>query len=299
MKLIVIGSKGFIGSYLVNALTVHKGNEVWECDVVTDYVNPRYFLLDATNSDFKSIFREEKFDACINCSGAASVPASIVDPQRDFVLNAANVYKLIDAIRALNPECKLINLSSAAVYGSPDKLPVSEKTELRPISPYGIHKKMAEDICREFRQIYGVRSCSLRLFSAYGDGLKKQLFWDVFQKSRGKDKIELYGTGNESRDFVHVRDICKLIAIVLRQDQYYDASPINVGSGKEYTIREVVELFLNSMGWEGEINFIGQPRKGDPNNWCADISRSLSMGYKPEVSMKDGLLQYANWVKSL
>ncbi len=100
MNILIIGSKGFIGSHCVKYFS--KKHNVWECDVVPDYVSKNYFIVDATNADYNDIFQQQEFDVCINCSGASSVPDSIEKPQRDFILNTVNVYKQLDAIRRFN-----------------------------------------------------------------------------------------------------------------------------------------------------------------------------------------------------
>ena len=79
--------------------------------------------------DFYIFFKQKQFDVCINCSGAASVPESVINPISDFHLNVVNVFKILDAIREYNPECKFLNLSSASVYGKPEKLPINEGLE--------------------------------------------------------------------------------------------------------------------------------------------------------------------------
>ncbi|HEU4610026.1 MAG TPA: NAD-dependent epimerase/dehydratase family protein, partial [Chitinophagaceae bacterium] len=83
MKILIIGSKGFIGSHVLQYFSAKEGIICWGCDVVVDYVAERYILLDSTNSDFNEILEEHVFDVCINCSGAASVPDSLQHPFRD------------------------------------------------------------------------------------------------------------------------------------------------------------------------------------------------------------------------
>ena len=96
MNILVIGSKGFIGQQLKKFL-INNNHTVWGADVVVDYVHPeQYFLIDASNADYHAIFQETQFDICINCSGAASVPDSLLHPLRDYNLNTANVFKLLD-----------------------------------------------------------------------------------------------------------------------------------------------------------------------------------------------------------
>jgi len=183
MRILIIGSKGFIGSHCYKYFSEKEYN-VSGCDVVIDYTEKKYFLIVASNSDFHTIFEKNSFDVCINCSGAANVSDSIKNPRRDFFLNTVNVFSILYASREYNPTCKFLNISSAAVYGRPIGLPIVESFKLNPISPYGIHKKISEEICSEFYNQFNINTCSIRIFSAFGPGLKKQLFWDIYKKSK-------------------------------------------------------------------------------------------------------------------
>lgn len=294
MKILIIGSKGFIGSHAVKYFQ-KQGYEVWGCDVMVDYVAERYFLIDTTNADFHTILEHNTFDVCLNCSGAASVPDSLKNPIRDYQLNTVNVYTILDAIRLYQPACKFINLSSAAVYGNPSVLPIKETSNLRPLSPYGWHKLQAEQICQEFYSFYKIPTCSLRIFSAYGEGLKKQLFWDLAQKIQVNNTINLFGTGEESRDFIHVSDLIRAIDIIISKSNF-NGEQINVANGEEIPIKEVVACFYNNWNEKIDYLFSGQERKGDPNNWVADISILKSMGYKSEVTVQEGLRKYYEWI---
>ena len=293
MKILIIGSKGFIGAHCVAYFS--EAHEVWQCDVVSDYVTQNYFTVDATNANFTDIFEKHIFDVCINCSGAASVPDSIKNPQRDFALNVLNVYKQLDAIRKYNPKCKYINFSSAAVYGNPKSLPIKEDAIANPISPYGYHKKMAEDVCEVFYQNYNVPTCSLRVFSAYGPGLQKQLFWDLNKKASNSNIVDLFGTGKESRDFIYITDLLKAVNLVILKSKF-NAEIINVASGKELYIKDVVSVFYSLINGEVNFNFLGQKREGDPSNWKADISKIEGYGFKSEFSIEEGLKEYVKWL---
>ena len=292
MKILIIGSKGFIGSYLVHYF--ESNHEVWQCDVVTDYTTPRYMLIDASNSDFSAIFEEQFFDVCINCSGAASVPDSLKHPYRDFLLNTANVYAILNAIHTHNKACKFINLSSAAVYGNPQILPVAESAQIAPMSPYGRHKMMAEAICREFAEEFGVSTCSLRIFSAFGNGLRKQIFWDMNRKMTDTKEATFFGTGEESRDFIHIQDIAQVVNLVI-ENASFKGEAINVANGEATTIRDAVNLFAHLKGYQGQIVFNGTVREGDPRFWKADISILKGWGYKPSVTLEQGLKSYIQW----
>lgn len=294
MKILIIGSKGFIGSHCVEYFS--KEHDVWQCDVVTDYALDNYFLVDSTNADYNDIFESQQFDVCINCSGAASVPDSIKNPQRDFVLNTLNVFKQLDAIRKLNSTCKYIHLSSAAVYGNPKFLPIDENHPLDPISPYGIHKKMAEDICKEFYENYNISTCSLRIFSAYGNGLQKQLFWDLYKKSSLKSKVKLFGTGNESRDFIHIADLVIAIDQVMQYSNF-KSDIVNVATAKELTISSVANIFFRYFKPETQVLFEGNTRLGDPVNWVANTEKLQKMNFKQSITIEQGLKLYTAWLK--
>lgn len=296
MKILIIGAKGFIGTHVETYFRQKEKLEVWSCDVIVDYGKKNYFVIDATNADYHSIFQFIQFDICINCSGAASVPDSLKNPIRDFTLNVSNVYKLLDAIRQYQHNCKFINFSSAAVYGNPKILPIVESAELLPVSPYGIHKKMAEEVCQEFNTMFGLKTCSLRIFSAYGEGLKKQLFWDIYQKYLLSKHIELFGTGKETRDFIYIKDLLQGLQCVIDHG-LFNGETINVSSGNETSIEEAARLFCAGIDKKIKMTFNNLEKLGDPLNWKADVSIINSFGFKPNYSIDEGLKNTSKWMK--
>lgn len=293
MKILIIGSKGFIGSHCVKYFS--NKHDVWECDVILDYNRRNYIYIEPNESDFNEIFIKHKFDVCINCSGAANVPFSLEKPYNDFQLNTVNVFKILDGIRKFNPECKFINLSSAAVYGNPKQLPINEKDELAPVSPYGIHKEMAEIICEEFHRFWNIKTACIRIFSAYGPGLKKQLLWDLSQKIKENEIIELFGTGNETRDFIYIEDLICLIECIIERSSF-EGEIINAANGIQTKVSEIASLMKNSLGSNKSITFKGTNRKGDPLNWEGDITKSKNLGYAQKTSIEDGINSYVAWL---
>lgn len=295
MKILIIGAKGFIGSHLLDYFN-KKNYQVWGADVVVDYtLKSNYFLIDASNSDFTSLFENNQYNVCINCSGAASVPQSLDKPYRDFLLNTANVFKILEAIRLNNPDCKFINFSSAAVYGNPESLPIKESQKKEPMSPYGQHKWMSEQICQEFHNYFNLKTCSLRVFSAFGEGLTKQIFWDVAQKAIYNDIIKLYGTGKESRDFIYIKDLAFAVDCIIDKADF-GGEAFNIANGEEISILSAVNEFLGNFGSSKTISFGGQVREGDPLNWVADISLLKSYGYFSKYTFSTGLKNYYQWL---
>ena len=127
--------------------------EVRGVDVISKN-NIDYIQVDKGNPDFHLIFRDFPADFCLNCSGAASVPFSFEQPLVDFNLNVFNVVKLLDAIKLYSPECRFVNFSSAAVYGNPKSIPIKEDFPKNPISPYGFHKSVVENIMEEYNKYF-------------------------------------------------------------------------------------------------------------------------------------------------
>ena len=291
MKLLIIGSKGFIGS---NILIYFEsiGYDVFSCDFLDIRNKENYFRINPFNSDYNEIFEKHKFDLVINCAGSANVAASIENPYFDFDLNVNVVSKILGAIYKTNPKTKFINISSAAVYGNPQSLPV--KTEYaensNPISPYGVHKRISEILLKYYHDSFGIPTCSLRVFSAYGNGQKKLLLWDLFQKfsDTSKNNVELFGTGNETRDFIHMDDIIQQIQLVI-DNADFNGESINIGNGVDTRISEIAKIFRDCLISEKQIEFNNIIRKGDPLNWCADISLLKQWGYKQSIDLKLGI----------
>ena len=288
---------GFIGSAAV-VYYKNQGYAVTGCDVIENNKAIDYFKVECKDPTYHTIFEKVSPDYCLNASGAASVPFSFHDPMIDFELNVINVLKMLEAIRIESPETAFINVSSAAVYGTPSQLPVSEDADVAPISPYGWHKRQSELLCNEYANLYGLKTCSMRVFSAYGLGLRKQLFWDLYKKTREGKSIELLGTGSESRDYIYVKDLVRASEIIAINAKL-QGEVINVATGIETTIREAAQTFIEALGWDGEISFSGSKRKGDPENWCADISKIKEMGYNSDFSLEAGLKAYCRWLQDL
>lgn len=294
MKVLIVGSNGFIGSHCVDYFT-SKGDEVW-CAGVHDLKAPNYFKLDRENTNFKPLFESQTYDVCINASGSAHVGFSFENPSKDFELNVINVQKLLVAIRDFNPTCKFINFSSAAVYGNPQQLPIPETTDCKPLSPYGFHKLQSELLLTEYHKFFNLKTCSLRVFSAYGPRLKKQIFWDLYQKASNNNQISLFGTGKETRDFIYIDDLLQIIDLII-QHSPFEGSKYNVSSNVEVTIDEASNTFADLFDQNKIITFTGETKIGDPLNWLANIEQLKKMGFAPQYNLKSGLKKYIQWLR--
>ena len=156
----------------------------------------------------------------------------------------------------------------------------------------------AELICKEYFKIFNLQTCSIRIFSAYGNGLTKQLFWDMFNKFKNFDIVELFGNGFESRDFIHINDIVFCISLIIEKAEF-NGEVLNVASGNQYFIRNVADIFSEHWGQKKKVVFSGDFKEGDPINWQANIELIKNFGFTPRVNLEDGINQYIKWAKSL
>jgi UDP-glucose 4-epimerase len=234
----------------------------------------------------------------IHCAGTASVPYSMQEPYEDFQQSAGITAFILESIRNHMPSCHFIFLSSAAVYGNPGTLPISEDAPCQPVSPYGYHKHICEMLCREYQSIYSIKSSVLRIFSAYGERLRKQVLFDLCRKFADPltDRIEVYGTGKETRDFLHASDIAQAVELIHKSGS---SGVFNVAAGVQTRISEVVEMVRNCFQGSKKIVYSGSVRPGDPLYWQADISRLSSLGFRQRISLAEGIRNYCKWFESL
>ena len=296
IKILIIGSNGFIGSQLSVYLS-SKGFEVYGCDISSKKTLDKYFQVDPLNPDYLYILKQISFSVIINCSGAASVPNSFETPVIDFNLNTNNVIKQLEAIRQTNLDCTYLNISSAAVYGNPTELPIKETADLSPVSPYGFHKLCAEIVCNEYRKLFNINASSLRVFSAYGTGLRKQIFFDITQKALNDSEIHVFGTGNETRDYIHIKDICHAIYLLISSNKTLP-SEINIANGSQISVKTVVNEIMSVLDCKKKVVFSEHNRTGDPLFWQADTTILQQFGYKQTVALKDGVRDYIEWLKT-
>ena len=201
-------------------------------------------------------------------------------------------------MKLYNPKAQLIYPSSPAVQGEhPDK-PIKEEYIGKPASPYGYHKKIVEELCQSYSKEYGLNISIIRLFSVYGNGLKKQLLWDACKKlCSTRDEAVFWGTGKETRDFIHIKDVLSLFEILIRKKSRFLL--INGGSGTKHSVRKVVEIIRDLLGSNVSINFDNRVNQGNPMYYWADTQKLASYGFITKKNLNQELKNYIEWVKSL
>ncbi|MEH2434722.1 MAG: NAD-dependent epimerase/dehydratase family protein [Nostoc sp.] len=300
-SILITGVSGFIGRYVARYFS-EQGWSVIGIDNSPPENAPianlsAYYCLQLPDITLNNLLKEHLPQVCIHCAGRASVGLSMNNPIADFYTNTVLTFEILNALRLNTPECRFIFLSSAAVYGNPELLPVSETQSLAPLSPYGFHKQQCEQLCLEFTKVYDLPTASLRIFSAYGPGLRRQVLWDICQKAITQNFVTLHGTGQESRDFIHALDIAKASMVVANfapmQGEVY-----NLASGREVSIYELSEIVLNALEYEGIPQFDGVVPIGTPLNWRAEISKLAALGFSASVPLERGIKTFANWCRA-
>lgn len=301
MKVLVTGAGGFLGSHICQYYS-GLGEQVW---AVGRFSSPQTFRvlcpgiqglveLDLPSNQMSVTLSLVKPDLLVHCASSASVPLSMMDPLADFRQSAGIYGEILEAVRQKSPDTTVALLSSASVYGHPKILPTPESTPKAPMSPYGYHKWICEVLSREYASIFDIKTLNLRIFSAYGERLCKQVIYDILHKIKapGSTVIDLYGTGAETRDFIHGQDVAQAIQCIYSSGQVGD---FNIASGVETTIGDIAKQLRELCASHHSIHFQGQTRPGDPDHWKADIGKLQSLGFAPQIPLATGLNRVVDW----
>jgi UDP-glucose 4-epimerase len=298
---LITGASGFLGTTLAHYLH-EQGYRLFGIDnkpALDPTIFANYASSNVATIDFEHFIGDQKLELCFHLAGSASVPHSLSYPFDDFIKLMPGTVRCLDYLRSYHPGCHFILFSSAAIYGNPVSIPVSEDAQTAPLSPYGVHKVLAEYLLQSYSNIFGIKGSILRIFSAYGAGLRKQLFWDVlsrYYRDGPNSPITLLGTGRESRDFIHVRDVAIAALLIGRRPPCHGVTTYNIGSGTETSIHRAVESLMSKNPIE--IRFTGHPQPGSPSRWSADVSRLNALGFRPSVSLDSGLADYVSWFEA-
>jgi len=301
MKVLVTGAGGFLGSHICQYFA-RRGDSVWavgrflsasafkmSCPGIQEVVE-----LDLPSAQTSLILSLVKPDLLVHCASSASVALSMQDPQSDLRQSIGIYGEILDAVRLKSPQTTVALLSSASVYGQPKILPTPESAAQAPVSPYGFHKWMCELLSEEYRKLFGLKTINVRIFSAFGERLCKQVVYDILTKihAPGEGAVELFGTGEETRDFIHAQDVAQALNCIF---QAGETGTFNVATGNPVRIAEIAQALVKRSKNARPIRFMGTSRPGDPDFWHADISKLKALGFAPTVSLEEGLDRVVNW----
>ena len=262
LRALVTGGNGFIGSALLRAAPAARIQASGLVRGNTDYTPSGVAArVDATQADI-----------VIHAAGSASVAASVADPAADYQNSVALTQLRLEGVRRSGRLPRVVIVSSAAVYGNPQRQPVGEDAVAAPISPYGRHKVQCEALLREYALAHGVPGLALRPFSLFGAGQKRLLVWELFRQHREAAEVVLRGSGDEERDYLHVDDFAALAwrcASTVRETW----TELNVASGASICVRELAVKIGGLLGTVRPLRCENRANTGDPTIWRADIGR--------------------------
>ncbi len=296
-QVLITGAAGFIGRHVAAEYARHgmrvigMGRGVW-----SDWREYGISVWHRCEVTFDSLVEYGGApDVIVHCAGGASVGFSVDQPAVDFDLTVRNTSNVLEFIRVHSPATRLVYPSSAAVYGEVKTLPITVEAPLNPVSPYGLHKQMAEALCQLYAHQFGVSVSIVRLFSIYGAGLHKQLLWDACQKFK-QGEYGFFGTGDEIRDWLHVDDVAKLFYIAA-QNATPDCPIVNGGSGQGVSVKEILQYLSDQLGLGIQPKFSFEPKAGDPNAYIADVSKARTWHWVPKINWREGVAEYIEWYK--
>lgn len=294
---VVLGAAGFVGRHAARALAVAGydvvgiGHGTWLRDEWRACGLREWHMADVTVETLSTYAGSPEI--LIQCAGSGSVAFSMTHPAQDFRRSVDPTLAALEFVRLQAPDCAIVLPSSAAVYGTVERMPIATGDPLRPESPYGVHKVIAEELCRSYARTFGVRAAIVRLFSVYGQGLRKQLLWDACTRLTQAEP-RFAGTGDELRDWLHVEDAAALL--LAAGACATSACPIvNGGTGAAASVRTIIEGLRLALAMGDQPRFSGTRREGDPIGYEADISEALHWGWRPRHELADGLAAYARW----
>jgi UDP-glucose 4-epimerase len=296
---LITGGYGFLGRAVARKLkaegyrVVGIGRGRWDADQARAHAFDSW--LDASVNLSSLMTLQETFDLVVHCGGNGSVGYSLEHPLQDFEKTVQGTMELLEYLRVTKSNARLVYPSSAGVYGAKDDAPIGIGDAMNPISPYGYHKRIVEELMESYSRSYGIRVGIIRFFSIYGPGLTKQLLWDAGSKLRAAagSTATFWGTGEETRDWISSEDAAELVMAVARSEQ--DFLIVNGASGERTTVREILELLKQALDVNTTVLFNGTVREGDPRFYHADITEALALGWKPAIPLKKGIEQYAQW----
>lgn len=329
MQVLVTGVAGFIGSHLAEEL-IAAGHSVVGLDCFTDYypriIKERNLQALLGRKEFCFVegdLLELELGGLLRRGPAACPPlghgSGNVEREIDYVFHLAaqpgvrgswgksfEVYarnnilatqRLLEAVKE-EPVQKLVYASSSSVYGDAEAFPTGEDVTPRPVSPYGVTKLSAEQLCLLYWRNWQVPAVCTRYFTVYGPRQRPDMAFHRFVRAGLKgEEIQVYGDGEQTRDFTFVDD-----AVKATMSAAFGGAPgrvFNVGGGSRVTLNHVIQVLDHILGRSLRVQHM-QAQRGDVRDTSADIRRARrELAYDPSISLEEGLRAQVEWVESL
>jgi UDP-glucose 4-epimerase len=296
MNFLITGAAGFLGSSLANLLT-REGHQVRGIDDLStgdpqDLSPDVHFTRGDVNDRPKLWTLLQEVDCVYHLAARVSVPESILYPREYNAVNVGGTVSLMEAMRDVGVR-RVVFGSSGAIYGTQDIQPLTEGQTPRPNSPYAVSKLAAEYYIRTIGGLWGIETVSLRIFNAYGPGQhlpasNPPVIPYFLRQAVRNGTLVINGDGKQTRDYVYVDDVISAMVAAATAPNL-NGLVINIGSGKETSIRALANLVLKVTGSQTNIISSAQA-SGGVSRLCADLSLAAQkLNYKPSISLEDGL----------
>ena len=305
MKIVITGGLGFIGSHLCDLLSKQKHQIVLitksfskTSNIPHKSKNVKIEKLDVTNFSKLGLFLEKtKPDVIIHLAGNTSHSSSFEKPLSDVDVNAKSTLFILEKIRNLNKKCKFILGSTFIVVGKPKKLPVNENSICEPTTIYGANRLLSEYYCKIFHQVYDIDTRIFRITNSYGPREqiipKKNAVNFIIHSALKDKKITIYEKGKFFRDLIYVSDVVSGINSILKKGK--SGNLYWISSGKKTWFYDLAKSLRKST--DCKINFISSPtytKKVDVGNFIVNNSKLKSLGWKPKISLEEGIKKTLN-----
>ena len=293
-KILVTGGAGFIGYHLCNklsglteSLTIYDNLSSGKIENVKDV--PKATFVKGNILDLKKLCQLSKTDLIYHLAAQVVVPYSMENPLEDFDINAKGTLCVLE--KARKDDAKVVFASSAAVYGNPTQLPTPESYGFHPFSCYGLSKVVGEEYCQMYREQYGLDIVITRFANVYGLRCHGVIHDFLDKLTTNPNKLEIIGTGKQSRDFVHVSDVVNALIIVGSKEKS-NGETYNLGVGKTVSILELAELILTILNLKNRtvVTTTNVSWQGDINTIWFDISKvKKELGWYPKISLEESI----------
>lgn len=313
-NVLVTGGLGFIGSNLAQRL-VGSGANVTLLDSLIPQYGGNLFNIDPISSavrvniadvrDAHSMnYLVQGQDYLFNLAGQTSHIDSMRDPYADLEINCRSQLLILEACRQHNPTVKVVFASTRQLYGKPLYLPVDERHPLRPVDVNGINKMAGENYHLVYNNVYGVRSCALRLTNTYGPRMRvkdaRQTFLGIWiRRVIDGEPIQVFGDGKQLRDFNYVDDVVDALLLAASSHES-DGQIFNLGSPEPLSLARLAELLIKVAGG-GRYEVVPFPpdaKQIDIGDYFGDYGRiHTTLGWKPEVTLSDGLARTVRYYR--
>jgi nucleoside-diphosphate-sugar epimerase len=303
MKALVTGGAGFIGSNVVRLL-LSKGHDVKIIDnlstgYLTNVPKKDVELITGDVRDKDLVERAVKGAAVVfHLAASIGNVKSLNNPQEDSEVNVVGTVNVLEAARKAKVE-RIVYSSSAAIFGELLTMPIAEDHPQNPDSPYGVSKLAGEKHILCFGRLYRILVVCLRYFNVYGINQRYDAYGNVIpifaNRLLSGKPLTIFGDGNQTRDFVNVRDVAT--ANFLAAAKATSSDVFNVGCGQNITINLLAQYAQQASGISTAIEY-APPRKGEVLHCRADISKlNHHLGFQPDTDILSGLREYFDWFK--